>query len=89
MTTYELFTYPACQKCEDLKAFLKTTDLKGQEFSLVGKEGKQKVRDYLSRLRRDDKGSLILPILVLRDETGVRAVFQSLEEARSWWKSKG
>ena len=88
MTTYELFSYPACQKCEDLKAFLKTTDLEGREFNLAHKDGKIKIREHLSRIRRDEQGGMILPVLVLRDESGVRAVLQSREEAEAWLKSR-
>jgi glutaredoxin len=86
--TYELFTYPDCRKCEDLKAFLRESDLRGREFDLVQKDGRLKVRDYLSLLKRDEKGSLVLPILVLKDETGVKAVLFSREELEAWLRSK-
>jgi hypothetical protein len=89
MLTYELFTYPACGKCEDLKAFLKTTGLEGAEFSLARREGKLKIREHLSLVRRDDQGGMILPILVLRDASGARTVLQSREEAEAWLKSRG
>jgi len=88
MTTYELFTYPACQKCEDLKAFLRGTDLSGRDYDLVQKEGRLKVREYLPRLKRDEKGSLILPILILKEEAGVKAVLFSREELEAWLRSK-
>jgi glutaredoxin len=86
--TYELFTYPDCQKCEELKVFLRGSDLQGREFDLVQKEGRLKVRDYLALLKRDEKGSLILPILVLKDEAGVKAVLFSREELEAWLKSR-
>jgi glutaredoxin len=86
--TYELFTYPDCRKCEDLKDFLRGEDLRGQEFDLVQKDSRLKVRDYLALLKRDEKGSLILPILVLKDEAGVKAVLFSREELEAWLRSK-
>ncbi|HEX9903277.1 MAG TPA: hypothetical protein VGB72_10505 [Acidobacteriota bacterium] len=86
--TYELFTYPDCRKCEDLKVFLRGSDLRGQEFDLVLKDSRLKVRDYLALLKRDEKGSLILPILVLKDEAGVKAVLFSREELEAWLRSK-
>jgi len=86
--TYDLFTYPDCRKCEDLKAFLRGSDLSGQEFDLVLKDSRLKVRDYLALLKRDEKGSLILPILVLKDEAGVKAVLFSREELEAWLRSK-
>jgi len=86
--TYELFTYPDCRKCEDLKVFLRGSDLRGQEFDLVLKDSRLKVRDYRALLKRDEKGSLILPILVLKDEAGVKAVLFSREELEAWLRSK-
>ncbi len=88
MLTYELFTYPACQKCEDLKAYLKTTSLEGRELNLTQKDGKLKIREHLSLVRRDDHGGMVLPVLVLRDESGVRAVLQSREDTEEWLKSR-
>jgi glutaredoxin len=85
---YELFSYPDCRKCDDLKAFLRGSNLQGQEFDLVQKDGRLKVRDYLALLKRDEKGSLILPILVLKDEAGVKAVLFSREELEAWLRSK-
>jgi len=89
MLTYELFTYPACQRCEDLKAYLKTTGLEGLEHSLAQREGKLKIREHLSLVRRDERGGMVLPVLVLRDETGVLAVLQSREDVEAWLKSRG
>jgi glutaredoxin len=86
--TYALFTYPDCRKCEDLKTFLRGSDLRGQEFDLAQKDSRLKVRDYLALLKRDEKGSLILPILVLKDEAGVKAVLFSREELEAWLSSK-
>jgi hypothetical protein len=86
--TYELFTYPSCQRCEELKAFLGGTDLRGEEFSLARKEGKLKIREYLTFIKRDEKGGMVLPILILKDEGGVKAVLASREELGEWLKSK-
>ncbi|MBN2200062.1 MAG: hypothetical protein JW747_09480 [Candidatus Aminicenantes bacterium] len=86
--TYELFSYPACRECEELKAYLKTTGLEGQEHNLAHKDGKIKIREHLSLIRRDEQGGMILPILVLKDAAGVKAVLQSREEAEAWLKSR-
>ena len=88
MPTYELFSYPSCQKCEELKVYLGTTSLEGRELDLSQKEGKQRVREYLSLIRRDDKGGMVLPILVFRGEAGVEAVLHSREEAEAWLRSR-
>lgn len=85
---YILFTYPHCSKCEKLKKYLKEKNLNGQEYSLVLKESKVKIRDYLKDIKRDDKGGIIIPTLVLQDEEKVVAVLNSQEELEDWLKSR-
>jgi glutaredoxin len=85
---YVLFTYPDCQKCADLKAYLKHTPLKGQEMSLVQKEGKMRIREFLPLVKRDEKGSIILPTLVLLEGGRPAAVVNRAEELDLWLKSR-
>ena len=86
---YLFFTYPNCQKCDALKAHLQTTDLQGREFNLTQKESKLKIRDYLQILKRDDKGGIIIPTLILEEEGDVVSVFNDHEELSTWLRSKG
>lgn len=85
---YLLFTYPNCEKCAALKNKLKELPLKGEEIDLVKKEGKAKLREFLPYLRRDEKGAIALPLLILLNEGRVEAVINSLEELEAWWPSK-
>ena len=85
---YYLFTYPNCEKCEAVKRILAETDLKGDEYNLSRKESKMKIREFLSILKRDDKGGIILPTLVLREAGEVIATLNTQEELRNWLKSK-
>jgi glutaredoxin len=85
---YLLFTYPNCQRCEELKKYLGETELEGQEYSLILKESKLKIRDYLDRIERDDKGAIIIPTLLLQDEGGVAAVVNNREELEEWLRSR-
>ena len=62
---YLLFTYPNCDKCEGFKAYLRQTELSGAEYSLTQKDSKLKVREYLDRIRRDERGAMVLPIFNL------------------------
>jgi glutaredoxin len=84
---YLLFTYPDCQKCEALKEYLSGTSLRGQEFSLVRKESKLKIREFLDVVKRDEKGAIIIPTMVLQ-ENGKAAVLNSREELEEWLKSR-
>jgi hypothetical protein len=85
---YVLFTYPDCQKCLDLKAFLKQTPLSGEEMSLVQKDGRMRIREFLPLVKRDEKGSIILPTLVLLDDGRPAAVVNRAEELDLWLKSR-
>jgi glutaredoxin len=85
---YLLFTYPNCQTCEELKKYLVGTELEGQEYSLILKESKLKIREYLDSIKRDDKGAIIMPALLLQDEGGVTAVVNTREELEEWLRSR-
>jgi len=85
---YLLFSYPNCSKCEELKEYLGEIDFEGQEYNLVSKESKLKIRDFLSVLKRDDKGAIIIPTLVLQKEGEVAAVINGRKELEDWLRSK-
>jgi hypothetical protein len=83
---YLLFTYPNCDRCEAFKVFLKGTALRGQEFNLVQKESKLRVREFLDRIKRDESGGMILPIFVLRQDGQVRGIFNDPRELENCLK---
>lgn len=85
---YLLFTYPNCRKCEELKVYLQAKNVAAEEFSLTRTEGKLKIRGYLKNLRRDEKGAIIIPTLILEEEGRVSVVLNSHQELEEWWKSK-
>jgi glutaredoxin len=85
---YSLFTYPNCEKCEAIKKVLAVTDLKGDEYNLSQKESKLKIREYLTILKRDEKGGILLPTLVLQEAGEVIAILNTQGELRDWLKSK-
>lgn len=85
---YLLFTLPGCLKCEALKAALAARGAAWQEFNLVGKEAKAKLREYRDIVRRDESGAVILPALVLVEGGAARGVVHSAEELEAWLRSK-
>lgn len=85
---YLLFSYPNCPKCEELKSYLPGTALEGEELSLVRREGKMRIRDFIKELKRDEKGAIIIPTLVLLEEDRAAAVLNSREELADWLKSR-
>jgi len=62
--------------------------LEWEEYNLVQKESKLKIREFLGEIRRDDKGAIIIPTLVLQDEGDVQAVLNNRQELETWLKSK-
>ncbi len=88
MTDYLLFTYPSCKDCAELKKYLAESGLEAREYSLVQKESKLKIRDFLGIIKRDDKGAIIIPTLVIQDDTGVAAVVNSRKELEEWLRSR-
>jgi len=86
---YLLFTYPNCQKCADLKTFLKTAAIDTSEYKVDLKEGRLKIREFLGHIKRDEKGSIILPTLILHDNGHVAAVMNTRQEVLDWLKSRG
>jgi len=85
---YLLFTYPNCSKCEALKEDLKRTSLEGREYSLIQKESKLKIREFLRILKRDDKGAIIIPTLVVQDGEKVPIVINNRQELKEWLRSR-
>ncbi len=85
---YLLFSYPNCAKCDALKEGLNNSDIEGTEYNLTKKESKLKLREYLKVIKRDDKGGIIIPTLILQDEDGIEPVLNSKEELQDWLRSK-
>ncbi len=84
-----LFTYPNCQKCEALKKALQEEGINYQELALSRKESKLKIREFLGVLKRDEKGGIILPsLIVVKEENRGLKVLNSKEEFWQWWKSR-
>jgi glutaredoxin len=85
---YLLFTYPNCHKCDALKAFFAERGLAKQEYDVTAKEGRLKIREYLSSVVRDDKGSIILPTLMCVEGGQVEAVHNGREDFEAWLRSR-
>ena len=85
---YFLFTYPNCAKCEKIKEFLGASGLEWKEYDLLQKESRMKIREFLSFLKRDVKGSVIIPTLIITQDGEVQEVLNDREELEHWLKSR-
>jgi len=84
-----LFSYPNCSKCEALKKRLAETGTPYQEYGLTQPTGKAKIREFINVIKRDDKGAVLLPTLIIHTQGIVRAVLNSVEEFDEWSRSRG
>ncbi|HPW18241.1 MAG TPA: hypothetical protein PLP83_07660 [Candidatus Aminicenantes bacterium] len=85
---YLLFSYPNCVKCEAMKKRLAETGTAYAEYSLTSPPGKAKIREFINVVKRDDKGAIILPTLILHTQGIVRAVLNTAEELEDWSRSR-
>ncbi|HHF43327.1 MAG: hypothetical protein DRJ11_02955 [Candidatus Aminicenantes bacterium] len=85
---YLLFTYPNCPNCESLKDSLSSRGIEYEELDLTRKESRQRIREFLQVLKRDESGGIILPTLIIKEGEEVKAVLNSREEFEQWWPSK-
>jgi glutaredoxin len=85
---YILFTYPNCTQCEALKSHLNGNGYKAHEYNLTQKESKMKIREFLDVLKRDDKGGILIPTLIVLDDGDIETVLNTREEFEAWSKSK-
>ena len=86
---YLLFSFPNCAKCDVLKEGLNNSGIEGTEYNLAKKESKLKIREYLKIIKRDDKGGIIIPTLILQEEDKIESVLNSNKELQDWLRSKG
>ena len=81
---YLLFTFPNCHKCDEMKSFFLDRGLAKEEYDVTGKNGRLKIRDYIHNVKRDEKGSIILPTLLCLEGGQVAAVLNTRAEFEAW-----
>ncbi len=85
---YILFTYPNCPKCDALKTHLMSNGYKSQEYNLTQKDSKMKIREFLDVLKRDEKGGILIPTLIVLNEGDIETVLNTREEFKAWSRSR-
>ena len=79
---YELYTFPACEKCARLKEQLKSRGIAYEEVNAGLGDGRIKLKEltkqYHEQLKRDNSGWLILPMVVSRNDGSIE-IFQGEE----------
>ena len=76
---YELYAFPACEKCAKLKEQMDSRGISYEEINAGSSQGKQRLRELLKnnreQLRRDEQGWLVLPLVVSKND-GTAEIFQ-------------
>ncbi|MEE9502553.1 MAG: hypothetical protein V3V48_10795 [Candidatus Aminicenantaceae bacterium] len=85
---YIMFTYPNCTQCEALKTYMNANSYKVQEYNLIQKDSKMKIREFLDVLKRDDKGGIVIPTLIVLNDGDIETVLNTREEFEAWSRSK-
>ena len=85
---YILFTYPNCPQCDALKTHLNSSGYLSQEYNLTQKDSKMKIREFLDVLKRDEKGGILIPTLIILDEGDLATVLNTREEFEAWSQSR-
>ena len=86
---YKIFTFPHCDKCEEVKEFLKDKPVKGHIIDLKTTEGNKEFRNHYSdrsikeQIKRMEDGTLKLPIVMFMSQGKVVSTAQSLDETKS------
>lgn len=85
---YKVFTVPHCEKCEEVKSFLKERKLPMSIFDLKSPEGNKEFRNYYSkksikeRIKRDHDGALKLPIVFRMKKDDIVSTAQGIDETK-------
>jgi glutaredoxin len=85
---YILFTYPNCSQCDALKSYLDENSYKAQEYNLTQKDSKMKIREFLDVLKRDEKGGILIPTLIILNDGDIESVLNTRQEFESWSRSR-
>ena len=80
--TYELYTFPNCEHCREIKEIFKDGQITYEEINIGSSQGK-KVFQGLYKENRDsvkrDHAGIILPVLVESDDSGIIKIIQGEE----------
>ncbi|PIU75927.1 hypothetical protein COS75_01760 [Candidatus Pacearchaeota archaeon CG06_land_8_20_14_3_00_35_12] len=85
MPTYDLYIFPNCDKCHEVKDFLNLKNIKYDEIDLTSDEGNQKFKNiYLSirdRIKRDEAhgNMVVMPVFIKNNDSGIEAIVQDIE----------
>ncbi|MBW2993372.1 hypothetical protein KY317_02260 [Candidatus Woesearchaeota archaeon] len=70
---YKMFVMTACDKCTAVKEYMNERKVVFEDYNLSG-EGMEEFRRFYPRIKekvtRNDDGSLVIPIMLVIDETG-------------------
>lgn len=85
--SYKVFTFPNCDKCEQVKDYLKDKPFAGSIIDLKTPDGNKEFRKYYASLKnsikREDDGTLKLPVVLFLNKDNVVSTAQGIEETKT------
>jgi len=87
--SYKIFTFPHCDKCEEVKEFLSNGEIEGKTIDLKSPEGNKEFRQHYtdksirSNIKREEDGTLKLPIVMFMGNGCVVSTAQGIEETKA------
>ena len=88
ISKYLLFTFPNCEKCEDVKDYLEKISISSDIINLKDPKGYKRFQNYYKELReklkRNEDNSVVLPVMLeVDDNNHIKQVAQSLDDVKS------
>lgn len=78
---YQLYTLPNCEKCAEIKEFLKRKEIEYEEINIASGNGRTKFNEVYKKIRerikRDKDGMVELPIIIGSNDSKVEIICQS------------
>lgn len=83
---YKIYTYPACEKCADVKRVL--SGFEGEEINVGSKEGVQILRNDFEeyglheKVKRNEDGSLPIPLVIFFSDKNIIGVVSDINKIK-------
>lgn len=82
---YTLYSFPNCQKCDEVKKYFKEKGIKYDEINAGLGKGRDEFREFYyknkNKIQREKDGAVMLPVLVKNGEIiqGLEKIISSLD----------
>jgi glutaredoxin len=83
---YKIYTMPHCEKCQQIKEFLKSKNISANEIDLGDDDGVADLRKiYIKikdKVKRTEDGQLPIPLFIALDNGEIRGIAHTFDEVK-------